>query len=464
MEELTIPSSQSTFRDPAGSLQITPDGALRTVANPYAADMLAFLDTPLATKLVAEGKLISSEVLRRNTPDEPLLLRHPRISFISYPAEWPPALWLAAAELTLELCTQLLAEGWILKDATPFNVLFQGAKPIFVDVLSIQRADLTNPIWFAYGQYVRTFLLPLFANSRLGWPLQSVLTRRDGYEPEEIYAALSLPQKLTQPALKSITLPILLSKNRNMRSAGAAMRKFDDPQITRQILTNTLADLCKATLKSMPPHRSSEWSNYGGTAPHYDEQDHATKRSFVSTILSTTNPTRVLDIGCNTGTYSKIAAEAGAQVVSIDADLQALDRLCSDAKLSGQNILPLCVDLAYPTPATGWENSECASFLDRCHGHFDTVLMLAFIHHLLLVGQIPLDRIASLCSKITTRNLIIEWVPPTDPKFLELLRGREALYTHLTEPNFRAAFHPHFNIAQETTLRNGRILFHLQKK
>ena len=90
--------------------------------------------------------------------------------------------------------------------------------------------------------------------------------------------------------------------------------------------------------------------------------------------------------------------------------------------------------------------------------------MLAFIHHLLLVGQIPLDRIASLASKITTRNLIIEWVPPTDPKFLELLRGREAIYTHLTESNFRTAFLSHFDIAQETTLHNGRILLHLIKK
>jgi SAM-dependent methyltransferase len=464
MEELTVPSSQSTFRDPAGTLQVTLDGALRSVADAYAPDMLAFLETSLNAKLIAEGLLISSEVLSPATATKPLLLRHPRISFISYPSEWPPSLWQAAAELTLDLCTQLLAEGWILKDATPFNVLFQGARPIFVDVLSIQRADLTSPIWFAYGQFVRTFLLPLFASSRLGWPLQDVITRRDGYEPEEIYAALSWPQRLRQPALKSITLPILLSKNRSMRTAGAATRKFDDPDITRHILTNTLADLRKATLKSMPAPHSSEWSQYGGTAPHYNEQDHATKRSFVTTILSGNHPSHVVDIGCNTGTYSKLAADAGAEVVAIDADLQALDRLCAEAKATGQNILPLCVDLAYPTPATGWENNECAGFLDRCYGHFDTVLMLAFIHHLLLVGQIPLNRIASVASKITTRNLIIEWVPPTDPKFLELLRGREALYTHLTESNFRAAFHPYFDIAQETTLHNGRILLHLIKR
>ena len=37
--------------------------------------------------------------------------------------------WLAAAELTLDLCDAALADGWILKDATPLNVLFVGSRP-----------------------------------------------------------------------------------------------------------------------------------------------------------------------------------------------------------------------------------------------------------------------------------------------------------------------------------------------
>ena len=86
-------------------------------------------------------------------------------------------------------------------------------------------------------------------------------------------------------------------------------------------------------------------------------------------------------------------------------------------KESGKNILPLCVDLAHPTPSAGWENRENASFLSRCSGHFDTVMMLAVIHHLLLRSQIPMDRIAAFCSNLTTRHLILEWVPPTDSKF-----------------------------------------------
>src|SRR5882762_2943042 len=205
MEELNVYSPLSTFRDPAGSVEIRPEGAFRSVQRSYAADVIAFLETPVSTKLVADGRIVASEVLQADVKDETLRLRHPRISFRSYPWEWSPSLWLSAAELTLDLCTELLTDGWILKDATPLNVLFQGTKPIFVDLLSVERLDSTRPLWLAYGQFVRTFLLPMVAHSQLGWPLYSMLMRRDGFEPEEIYSALSWSQRLKRPALTSVT-------------------------------------------------------------------------------------------------------------------------------------------------------------------------------------------------------------------------------------------------------------------
>src|ERR1700689_916492 len=114
MDEGSASSPHRTFRDPAGSLEVRPDGVFRLVRQSYAADILAFLQSPLATKLVADRLLVSSDAVRSD--DGGLLLRHPRISFISYPSEWPSALWLAAAELTLDLCSQSIAEGWVLKD------------------------------------------------------------------------------------------------------------------------------------------------------------------------------------------------------------------------------------------------------------------------------------------------------------------------------------------------------------
>lgn len=463
MTELLTMPSLPTFRDPAGSVEIRPDGAYRSIRAPFDAEILEFLALPLATELVAQGRLVASEVV--SPPNAKILvLRHPRISFQSFPWEWAPRLWLAAAELTLDLCSDLIRQGWLLKDATPLNVLFQGTRPIFVDVLSIERLDPHQPIWLAYGQFVRTFLLPMLAYSRLGWPLQTSITRRDGYEPEEVYAALSWTARLQQPALSAVTLPSLLASNKKMQAGSLASRAVKEPELAQQILLKTIRGLLAHIRKITPAYRSSTWSNYAETATHYNDEDHALKRSFVTQALAAARPVSVLDVGCNTGVYSNLAADAGAEVVSIDTDLQAVDRLCASLKGSGKNILPLCVDLAHPTPAAGWENREYASFLSRCVGHFDTVMMLAVLHHLLLRNQVPMDRIAALCSSLTTGHLILEWVPPTDTKFRELLRGREAIYTHITETTFREAFAEHFLTVDELTLANGRIMLHLQKK
>ncbi|WP_158942033.1 bifunctional 2-polyprenyl-6-hydroxyphenol methylase/3-demethylubiquinol 3-O-methyltransferase UbiG [Granulicella sp. S190] len=461
MTELLPPSALPTFRDPAGSLEVRADGAYRSLRAPFDAEILEFLATPLASELVSQGRLVASEVVSPAS-GETLVLRHPRVSFQSYPWEWSPAMWLAAAELTLTLCSDLVEQGWQLKDATPLNVLFQGGRPVFVDVLSIERRDLHQPIWLAYGQFVRTFLLPMLAYSRLGWPLQLSLTRRDGYEPEEIYPKLSWSSRVQQPALSSVTLPSLLSKRAKTRSV--TTRAIKDTDLAKHILLKTLKSLLSQMRKVTPAHSASTWSDYAETATHYSDEDHTRKRKFVMETLGKARPSKVLDVGCNTGVYSNLAADAGAEVVSIDTDLQAVDRLSTNLKGKEKNILPLFVDLAYPSPATGWENRESASFLSRCASHFDMVMMLAVLHHLLLRNQIPMDRIAALCSGLTTRDLIVEWVPSTDPKFQELLRGREALYEHITEAAFREAFGAYFTISDELTLENGRTMFYLQKR
>jgi ribosomal protein L11 methylase PrmA len=445
----------------------------------------AFLALPIASRLVAQGRLVASEIMpqaattsHRRAVNQPviadppaeaasqpgtLVLRHPRISFTSYPWEWSPALWLAAAELTLSLSRDLVREGWQLKDATPLNVLFEGTRPIFVDVLSIERARPGETIWLAYGQFIRTFLLPMLAHARLGWPLDAVLTRRDGYEPEEIYAALGWRARLGRPALNAVTLPVLLAGSGTGGSVSTT-RTLKDPELAREVMLKMLDGLRRKMLGVAPKQRSSAWTGYAETATHYSDDDHARKRDFVSEVLSFAKPARVLDVGCNSGAYSRLAAETGAEVVSIDTDVETVDRLTTSLEGSGKKILPLHIDLARPTPATGWENRETASFLSRASGHFDTVMMLAVIHHLLLSSQIPMERIAALCSSLTMRNLIVEWVPPTDVKFRELVRGRETLCGHITEIAFREAFLRHFTIARECRLANGRVLVHLRKR
>ena len=91
------------------------------------------------------------------------------------------------------------------------------------------------------------------------------------------------------------------------------------------------------------------------------------------------------------------------------------------------------------------------------------VMMLAVIHHLLLMEQIPLPAILALCQRLTRRHLIVEWVPAEDPMYRNLMRGREDMYGGLTSADLLAACAGRFRTVRQQALGNGRILFLLEK-
>ena len=458
--ETTPPGLEPTFRDPAGQLQLTENQALRRVRAAAAEEALRFLASSLRKDLERSGELVPSEIIEpeAGVPVAPgeLWLRHPRIDPISYPWEWTPAQWRVAAELTLRLAGKAIDAGWTLKDATPLNVLFQGAQPVFVDVLSFERRDPGSSVWLAYGQFVRTFLLPLFALKYLSWPLQATLFCRDGYEPTALFRALPRWRRLSPDLLDVVTLAALFEgKGAGPEKPRSSTR---DPELSALILHKRLARLGKQIRHAAEQNVKSQWSNYEQRASHYQPADVERKQQFVRGVLEQVRPARVLDVGANTGTYSLMAAQAGAEVVALDSDTAALETLWRAAAGQRLPVAALVANIARPTPAAGWRNREHLSLLDRLTGKFDLVLMLAVIHHLILREQLPLDHIGGLCAQLTRRWLVLEWVPPSDPMFQGWLRGRDDLYGHLSEPDLTCAFAPFFEVRNRAELGNGRIL------
>ncbi|MGB7189348.1 MAG: class I SAM-dependent methyltransferase [Acidobacteriaceae bacterium] len=455
------PTAIATFRDPAGSLKIEGDVVHRRVKPEMAEAALRFLRSPLARRWVSDGRLIATTEAAGAGPGE-LLLEHPRVFFPSYPWEWTPQAWMAAGELTLDLCEALVGEGLILKDATPLNVLFEGTRPVFVDVLSVDARDLQSPLWLAYAQFVRTFLLPLAAYRYLGWPLAASMQKRDGYEPADLYPHLGGAQRWRSPFRSLVTLPYLFEKRSKPSAVTTRLRQA--PEVAAAVLRRTLKRL-RAQLRQLDPAgHDSRWSQYPESADHYTDEDHTQKQAFVREALRRAGPRRVLDLGANTGVYSRIAAEAGASVVGWDTDLGASERNWKEASEKRASIQPILADPARPTPAVGWRNREWLSLLDRTQGRFDCVMMLGLIHHLLVTDQIPLVEVAALLRDLTTRWAVVEWVPASDPRFAELVRGRDELYGHLNEGLFTAAVAPYFTVVEQERLKNGRGLFLLEVK
>jgi SAM-dependent methyltransferase len=452
-----------TFRDPAGQLQLTQSHALRRIHPAAVEETRTFLASPLRAALERSGDLISTEIAKPETHSAAtageLWLQHPRIDPISYPWEWTAAHWRSAAELTLRLAVQAIDAGWMLKDATPLNVLFVGARPVFVDVLSFERRDPNSSLWLAYGQFVRTFLLPLVAEKFLSWPLQATLFSRDGYEPGTLYRALRPWQRLHPDLLDVVTLATIFEGSGSKQNKpGPRKPPSTNPELAAHILHKRIARLGKQIRRAARSESPSQWSGYQQSASHYRPADTEVKQQFVRSVLERCRPKRVLDIGANTGTYSLLAAEAGAEVVALDSDVAAIEALWTKVAQLGQPVTALVANIARPTPAVGWRNREQLSLLDRLTGKFDLVLMLAVIHHLILREQLPLAHIGDLCATLTRRWLVLEWVPPSDPMYQEWLRGRDDLYGSLSEDDLKQAFALFFHVTDRTVLGNNRVL------
>jgi hypothetical protein len=458
--ELTL----ETFRDPAGSLRIAGDRVLRGVHPEHAKAALRFLQSPTAQEWVTQGRLIETRFLPHENGD--LTLEHPRVFFPSYPWEWTPSAWIAAADLTLDLCEGLLAQGLILKDATPLNVLFRGARPVFVDVLSVEERDPASPLWLAYGQFVRTFLLPLAAYQYLGWPLAASMQKRDGYEPADLAPHLSRWQRWREPFRSLVTLPLMLEKSGGKGAQDTRVRQSEEVALAvlRRNLGRLRGHLRRVEKGLQSRQHPSRWGGYARAADHYGAEDQKLKRQFVRDALTAAQPKHVLDLGANSGVYSRIAAECGATIVAWDTDLPATEENWREARRRDLDIAPVIANPARPTPAAGWRNAENLALLDRTRGRFDCVMMLGFIHHLLLSEQIPMQEIAGQLRELTTSWAIVEWVPASDPRFVDLLRGRDELYGHLNEAAFVSAAERHFTVVLRDALPNGRVLLLLQAR
>ena len=115
----------------------------------------------------------------------------------------------AAAELTLELALSALMEGFALKDATPYNLMFEGPRPVFLDFFCSPAAIR----WTLSGSPTRNSFRPSFircwptATSRFAWTsrFHHTVTASTGTTSPSVFVVAALAAAL--PAGGDITRP-----------------------------------------------------------------------------------------------------------------------------------------------------------------------------------------------------------------------------------------------------------------
>jgi SAM-dependent methyltransferase len=204
------------------------------------------------------------------------------------------------------------------------------------------------------------------------------------------------------------------------------------------------------------------WARYTQECSYVDAATAAKKR-IVAAMLDRVRPRRVLDLGCNTGEYTMLAAEAGAEVIAADADHDAVEMLYRRVRGKDLPITPIVVDLCNPSPAIGFRNLERPRLVERIGA--DAVLALALLHHLHVSGNLPLEAIADLFDDLTRDALVLEFVPTDDVMFRRLTRLRRETFDGMTLERCLAAFARRFDlVAREPVPEGGRVLLLFRKR
>jgi hypothetical protein len=120
------------------------------------------------------------------------------------------------------------------------------------------------------------------------------------------------------------------------------------------------------------------------------------------------------------------------------------------------------VDIANSTPATGFDHRERTSFSDRAVS--DLVVALALVHHLVLGKNIPLPMIAGYLASLTRRWLLIEFVPLSDERSMQLIRNKSAYPAPYDQNAFETHFAAHYTIERRSVITGTERVIYLMRK
>jgi hypothetical protein len=454
-----------SFRDPDSRIFTVNGRVLRLLSEQGLADWRRLEASGLLEELVQEGSLVGTREVEADIAEGihggvAAVLEHDPIPFVSYPYEWTFGMLHDAALLQLRLLRRALEAGMILKDSSPYNVQWQGAKPVFIDVGSFEQLREGEP-WAGYRQFCMLFLYPLLLQAWKDVPFQPWLRGSlDGITPHECRSLLSTRDLLRRGALSHVVLHERLERRYEEREADlkGELRKAG---FRKELIVANIRGLERLVGRLRWEPGGSAWSEYG-LETTYSHDDAERKARFVADAVASERPRLVWDLGCNEGRHARIAAEGAEYVVAMDADSLVVDRLYRALQAENETrILPLAVNVVDPPPALGWRGQERRPLLER--GRPDLTLALALIHHVSIGGNVPVAEFLDWLHG-ATRSLVIEFVSPEDPMARRLLaRKRPGDHPDYRADWFEQCLTERFQVVRSEQLAAGARTLYLAR-
>lgn len=452
---------EASFRDPSGFIFYHNGEIYRQINQIYKTDYDQLISSGLFEYLTTKAKLISHQEVDLISPNSINLykiIKPELIKFISYPYEWSFSQLKDAALLTLNIQKVALNYGMTLKDASAYNIQFYEGHPIFIDTLSFTKYIEGKP-WIGYRQFCQHFLAPLALMSKRDIRTGELLKLYIDGIPLDLTSKL-LPRStwINFELLSHIHLHALaqnkytVEKKRSNKSSSG---------MSKTSLIALIENLEKTIRKlSWKPH-GTDWLDYYQET-NYTEASFLEKQQLIKEILSEIKPKIILDLGANTGIFSRQGKDIeNCYIISSDIDPGAVEINYLEMKKNKEkNLLPLVIDLTNPSPSIGWNNKERVSFIQRANA--DVVMALALIHHLAISNNVPLQEISKTLSGMG-EYLIIEFVPKEDSQVQRLLATRDDIFSEYNIGGFTKAFEQDFLVIKRIAISNTKRVIFLLK-
>lgn len=300
--------------------------------------------------------------------------------FSIYLSSFPPDMLKDAALLYLDLCSWLHDNNVSLIDGHAGNFIIQkNAQIRWCDVGSFSVFDQAVTV-DSLRQFFYNILGPLFIREK--FPHSGDLVRHFAYHNDLKAAAAA-------------------------EMFGIRIDFYDSMDLKESL--SQLREMIQALQFQFTP---TTWSNYYTPVENEDVLDYESNRvKIFDNIIKDLRPKHIIDIGANTGFFSRRAAVNGAEVLSLDADEAAVNKHYVYIKQNGYsgNVKPALASFSSLPPGRGKVG--------------DLAIALALTHHLFLSQHYNWAVIAEYLAAHTTKNLLTEFMPnglsmTEEPKWL----------------------------------------------
>jgi len=391
----------------------------RAVGDQKASFYRELFDRGIIQQLIKKGFLVETKLTSLQLDGYDLVLEHRLIPFVSYPFEWCAEMLRDAALLVCDLQIELYQHGLVLKDPHSWNLLFDGPKPVYVDLGSIAPYDQYGPS-AGYGCFCPFILYPLIVMSEGHTRIARWLLHDGTHGVLEGEVAL-----LNRKASRGLKM-----KKRAGRASSVLQRIL--PQRFFQLLKDVILSVNLVPLPGVSgtsrefwigvrkeieridiPCSETQWSDYYESFPSLAPSNRwKAKQQSVYKVLSELRPGTVLDVGGNRGWYAQMAADLGSRVVNFDTDDSSIMRCYLDAKQKDLSILPLVMNFTSPSPSYGVGDKKSASASERLQS--DLVLGLALTHHLVFKQNRNFEIVVDALATFSKKWLLVEFIPKED--------------------------------------------------